>query len=310
MRIATMATGGIGGYLAVKLGLAGHDVACVARGAHLQAVRAAGLRLDTARGPEMFTPAIATDAPGDIGPVDVVIFGVKGNGLETAAAACRPLIGPDTVVVPFLNGVEAADRLQAILPAQNVANGVAYVFTTITAPGVIGQTGKPGMQGRFVFGERDNAPSPRLAALREAIRLAGPEAPDVTDIDADVWTKFVLFSAMSGVTAGARCRIGDIRAHPELMALFENVMRETEAVARARNVALSPDVVDKHLAFIATAPADARASTSVDLEKGAPLETPWLNGAVARLGAEVGVPTPANAAISALLAPYVAGRAG
>ncbi|PWR04677.1 2-dehydropantoate 2-reductase [Meridianimarinicoccus roseus] len=310
MRIATMATGGIGGYLAVRLGQRGHDIACIARGPHLAAIRAAGLRLDTPTGTELFTPAIATDTPAEIGPVDAVIFGVKGGGLEAAAAACRPLIGPDTVVVPFLNGVEAADRLAAILPPQNVANGVAYVFTTITEPGVIGQTGRAGMHGRFVFGERDNRPTDRIAALRTAIRDAGPDAPDVDDIEAEVWTKFVLFSAMSGVTAGARCRIGDIRAHPDLLALFERVMEETEAVGRARGVALPSDVVARHMAFMEGAPADARASTSVDLEKGAPLETPWLNGAVVRLGAEAGVQTPANAAIAALLAPYVAGMSG
>ena len=159
MKIATVATGGIGGFLAVKLGLRGHKVATIARGAHLD--------------------AISTDDPKNVGEVDAVIFGVKGDDLETAAKACLPLVGRQTVVVPFLNGVEASDRLTKIIPQQNVANGMAQVSTTISAPGVITQTGD---FNQFVFAERDNQPSERIAALQRALtsvkssRRASPRA--------------------------------------------------------------------------------------------------------------------------------------
>ncbi len=141
MRIATMATGGIGGFLAVKLGNSGHQLATIARGAHLAAITRNGLTLQAAAGTETMRPWIATDDPSSVGEVDAIIFGVKGDALEDAARACRPMLGPDTVVVPFLNGVEASDRLVGILPERNVANGVARVSTTIAEPGVISQTG-------------------------------------------------------------------------------------------------------------------------------------------------------------------------
>ncbi|QJF52766.1 ketopantoate reductase family protein [Roseobacter ponti] len=305
MRIAMMATGGIGGYLAVRLGLDGHEVATIARGDHLAAIRENGLVLETSQGSETLTPWKATDTPDEVGPVDAIIFGVKGDALETAAEACRPMLGPDTVVVPFLNGVEAAERLAAILPAQNVANGMAAVSTTIAAPGVIRQTGA---FNRFTFAECDSTPSARIDALREAISAAGAEAPVTDDIEREVWTKFVLFSAMSGVTAAARCTVADIAGIPELGRLYRDIMAETAAVARARGVALPDDIVEQLWERVAGMPQQMRASTAIDLEHGRPLEINWVSGAAARLAKKAGIPAPNNAALYALLLPYKDGR--
>ena len=217
MRIATMATGGIGGFLAVKLSNSGHEVATIARNAHLDAIRKNGLRLEGPSGAESAKPWLATDNPADVGEVDAIIFGVKGDHLEDAARACRPMLGSNTVVVPFLNGVEAAHRLLEILPERNVANGMAQISTTIASPGVIRQTGE---FNSFVFAERDSRPSKRIDALRQAINEAGSKAPRTNDIERDVWLKFVLFSAVSGVTAAARCTMEDIVSTPELETLF------------------------------------------------------------------------------------------
>lgn len=305
MRIATMATGGIGGFLAVKLANAGHSVATIARGAHLEAIRQNGLTLDAPSGRETARPEIATDTPQDVGPVDAIIFGVKGDALDAAARACLPMIGPDTVVVPFLNGVEAADRLVSILPEGNVANGVARVSTTIAAPGVIGQTGA--FQS-FTFAERDNRPSKRIDSLRTAINEAGASAPSTDDIDKDLWSKFVLFSAFSGVTAAARCTIHEIRTIPELGALFRGALAETAAVGRALGIALDDDIEKTIWALAQEWPGKTRASTSVDLEKGHPLEIDWVSGAATRLAKKAGVATPINAALYAVLLPHKNGR--
>lgn len=305
MRIAMMATGGIGGYLAVRLGRAGHEVATIARGDHLAAIRKNGLVLETSEGSETLTPWKATDTPEEVGPVDAIIFGVKGDALETAAEGCKPMLGPETVVVPFLNGVEAAERLAAILPAQNVANGTAGVSTTIAAPGVIRQTGA---FNRFTFAERDSAPSARIDALRAAISAAGAEAPETDDIEREVWTKFVLFSAVSGITAAARCTVAEITGTPELGQLYRNVMAETAAVGRARGVALPDDLVEQLWERMAGMPPQLRASTAIDLEHGRPLEINWVSGAAARLAKKAGVPAPNNAALYALLLPYRDGR--
>lgn len=305
MRIATMATGGIGGFLAVKLTQAGHQVATIARGVHLDAIRQKGLTLDGPSGIETVQPWMATSDPAEVGPADAILFGVKGGALEEAARACLPMIGPQTVVVPFLNGVEAAERLLKILPEGNVANGMAQVSTTIAAPGVIKQTGE---FNAFTFAERDSRPSERISALRAAINQAGSSAPETDDIERDVWSKFVLFSALSGVTAAGRCTMGDIMRIPELGALFRTVMAETAAAGRAMGVNLDADIEEKIWARAAKLPPAMRASTAIDLENGLPLEIDWVSGAAARLAAGAGLSAPANAALYAVLLPHKAGR--
>ncbi len=305
MKIATVATGGIGGFLAVKLGLRGHQVATIARGAHLDAISQNGLILEAPNGKFTVHPWIATDDPKTVGEADAVVFGVKGDDLETAAEACLPLLGPQTLVVPFLNGVEAADRLTEIIPHQNVANGMAQVSTTISSPGVITQTGE---FNQFVFAERDSQPSDRIAALQQALADAGVSAPETDDIERDLWSKFVLFSAVSGVTAAGRCTIEDITSTPELGSLFRQVMAETAALGRTLGVSLDNEIEAKTWERAQTLPPTMRASTAIDLENGRPLEIEWVSGAVARLSARAGLQAPINKALYALLLPHKAGR--
>lgn len=306
MRIATMATGGIGGYLAVKLANAGHDVATIARGAHLAAIRENGLTVDGPDGIETARPNIATDTPSEVGPVDAIIFGVKGDALEQAAEACKPMLGRETVVIPFLNGVEAAERLMNILPAENVANGVARVSTTISEPGVIKQTGT---FASFIFAECDSEPSERITALQSAMEDAGVAAPQTDDIDKALWAKFILFSALSGVTAAGRCTIGDIRETPRLKSLFDDALKETAAIGRAMGVSVDDDIDAQIWGAMGNFPSHGRASTAIDVEHGRPLEIEWVSGAAVRLGEKAGVPTPVNAALYALLLPHKEGKA-
>ncbi len=305
MKIATVATGGIGGFLAVKLGLDGHQIATIARGAHLNAISEHGLRLETPEETFAVKPWIATDDTSEVGEVDAIIFGVKGDDLEAAAEACRPMLGRDTVVIPFLNGVEASNRLAGILPAANIANGMAQVSTTISAPGVITQTGD---FNQFVYAERNSQPSERIAALQRALTVAGVSAPETDDIERDLWSKFVLFSAVSGVTAAARCTIADITGTPELGALFQRVMSETATLGRALGVALPADIETRTWDRVQALPPKMRASTAVDLENGRPLEIDWISGAAARLSDEAGLEAPMNKALYAVLLPHKNGR--
>lgn len=301
MRIATMATGGIGGYLAVKLANTGHEVATIARGAHLASIVEKGLILEGPSGTEVAHPWRATDDPTEVGEVDAIIFGVKGDALEAAARACLPMIGPDTVVVPFLNGVEASDRLLEFLPARNVANGTARISTTIASPGVIKQTGA---FGSFIFAERDSSPSERINALRLAITDAGASAPETDDIEREVWSKFVLFAAMSGVTAAGRCTVGEVTTIPQLGALFRDVIAETAAIGRALGISLPQDIEETTWNTVVSVPPMMRASTAIDLEHGRPLEIEWVSGAASRLAEKAGVDAPANNALYAILLPH------
>jgi 2-dehydropantoate 2-reductase len=302
MRIATMATGGIGGLLAARLTAGGHEVAAIARGPHLDAIRSSGLRVRTPSEDLVARPWKVTDNPAEIGPVDAVLFAVKGHALETAARACVPLIGPQTIVIPFLNGIEAADRLAGIVDPGSVGNGVAYVSATISSPGEVTQTTTAAW---FIFAERDSRPSARVDQLRAAFRESGVEARTTQDIDREVWTKFIWFAALSGVTAAGRCRLKDILAYPALTDLFREVARETAILARISGVAVDENVEEKTLALARSLPGELRASTAVDLEAGRPIETHWINGAVARLSEAKGLSAPVNRTITGLLAPYI-----
>ncbi|MGB5214918.1 MAG: 2-dehydropantoate 2-reductase [Anderseniella sp.] len=301
MKIATMATGGIGGFLAVRLSKTGHQVATIARGAHLEAIKEHGLVLDAFDGTHRIKPWIATGDPKEVGEVDAIIFGVKGDTLELAARSCKPMVGANTIVIPFLNGVEASERLTKILAEGNVGNGVAQISTTIAKPGHIRQTGE---FNRFIFAERDSRPSSRIDLLRQAINEAGSSAPPTDDIERDLWSKFVFFSALSGITAAARCTMRDITDNEHLAELFKAIVSETAALGRARNVAL-PDTIEADVWSAAKAmPPVMRASTAIDLENGRPLEIEWISGAVSRLSQAAGLQAPVNRTIYSLLTPY------
>ena len=304
MRIAVIGAGGVGGGFGAALAKAGADVTFLARGAHLAAMRDNGLRVYGDRGETIIRPVQATDDPASIGAVDIVLFCVKLWDIESAGKQIKPLIGPNTAVIPVQNGIDASDRLVPILGASHVMAGTVSISATIEQPALIRQTGE---FMAMTFGERDGSVSPRAESFRDLCQNAGFDVLLSTNIAVPIWEKFVLLTAMSGGTAITRQPIGKLRDDPDIFSLFENVARETEAVGRAHGVALPTDVVETQLATIKSAPPYARASMAVDLSRGNRLELPWLAGKVVELGRRHGVPTPANAAIFAALKPYANG---
>jgi 2-dehydropantoate 2-reductase len=308
MRIAVIGAGGVGGgfgaALARAAGPRGDSVTFVARGAHLAAMREHGLRVEGDRGETLVRPVQATEDPASIGPVDIVLFCVKLWDVETAGEQIKPLIGPDTGVIPLQNGIDAGDRLIPILGASHVMAGTVSISATIAKPGVIRQTGT---FMSMAFGERDGKTSPRAEAFLALCRDAGFDAQLSDNIAVPIWEKFILLTAMSGGTAITRLPIGKLRDDPDVFSLFESVMHETEAVGRAEGVDLPVDAVERQIASIRGVPASGVASMAVDLSRGNRLELPWLAGKVVALGREHGIPTPANAAIFAALKPYVNG---
>jgi len=182
---------------------------------------------------------------------------------------------------------------------------MAQISTTIASPGVIRKTGEFNV---FTFGERDSRPSERIAALQQAINDAGSSAPVTDDIERDIWSKFVLFSAVSGITAAGRCTIGDIVSTPELGVLFRQVVSETAAIGRALGVSLRKDIETRTCAAASALPKNMRASTAIDLENGRPLEIEWISGAAARLAKKAGVNATINEALYTLLLPHKRGN--
>lgn len=307
MNILMLGAGGIGGFLAAKLAPAGYSVSLLARGAHLAAIREAGLKLVMDGTETVVRPDAVSDRLEDLPPADLAVFAVKGQDMEAMIAAYLPHAGPKTLVLPFQNGVDAPDLLAAAFGDARTLIGVARIFSNITAPGVVTHYGGG---SAFTIGDRQGSQtSPEAAKVIEAFRAAGITVPERADVTVDLWQKFLLFNAVSGTTAAARCRFREIRAHPELMEFFRGLVREADAVGRARGVALPADAVEKTLQFWSRLPDEARASTAHDLELGKPLEIDRICGAVARMGRELGVPTPNSAAVAAVLAPYRAGTA-
>jgi len=298
MRIAIMGSGGVGGYVGVRLAAAGEDVTFIARGAHLAAIRERGLRIESALGDLTLSPAAATDDPATVGPVDLVIFAVKLYDTEAAAEAARALIGPATGVVTLQNGVDSVAVLSSVLGAGHVIGGVAHIASTIAAPGLIRHTGT---LARLQVGELEGGHSERVAALSEALDRAGVDHQVSDDIARDIWAKMVFLATFSGLTALTRLPIGPIREDPETRALYEAGLTEALAVAHARGIALPADFVARTLTRTDQLPAAMKSSLLHDLENGRRLELPWLSGAIVRMGAELGIATPIHGFIATAL---------
>jgi 2-dehydropantoate 2-reductase len=304
VRIAIMGAGGVGGYLGGRLAAAGQDVTFIARGAHLAAIREHGLALRSALGDLVIRPAQASDDPAAIGPVDLVIFAVKLYDTEAAAQATRPLLGPDTGVVTFQNGVDSTAVLARVLGPDHVLGGVAQIAAVIAEPGIIQHTGT---MATFAFGELDGSRSERVGALVAALQSASVEHRISADIGRDIWDKMAFLATFAGLTALMRLPIGPIREDAETRAMLRDGLSEALAVARARGVALPDDFVERTLERCDRLPYEMKSSMLQDLERGRRLEVPWLSGALVRLSQELGVPTPTHAFITTALKLHAGG---
>ena len=293
-----MGTGGVGGYFGGRLAQHGEEVSFIARGAHLRAIQENGLIVRSRGGDFRIYPARATEDPAEIGPSDIVMFNVKMWDTEAAGRAVQPLIGQNTAVISFQNGVEAEEILANILGREHVMGGAAYIFSSIAEPGVIAHTSPT---ARLLFGELNGEATPRAEAFRAAAWAAGIDASLSSSITKDLWSKFVFICALSGMCAVSRSPVGRVLGSPATRELFVDAMREVASVGAARGVALDPDIVERQLAGAGSLPADEKPSMLYDLEHGHRLEVTWLNGTVARLGAELGVSTPINRFITAVL---------
>ena len=291
MHIAIYGTGGAGGYFGANLARAGEDVTFIARGEHLRAIRERGLRIETDRGDILIHPARATDDPSQVGPVDAVLVGVKTWQVEDAARAMRPMLGPQTFVVPLQNGVEAAEHLAAVLGPEAVLGGTCGTISRLVGPGHILSIGEANY---IKFGELDNRASERALRLKQAFDRAAVKAEIPSDIQVAIWEKFIFVAPYGGVGAVTRAPAGTIRTLPETRRMLEGCMQEIFAVARARSVALPDNGVARAMALLDSLAPNATTSLQRDLAAGRPSELEAWNGAVVRLGQQARVETPLN----------------
>jgi 2-dehydropantoate 2-reductase len=299
MRIAAMAAGAVGGYFGARMADAGHDVFFIARGAHLAAIEKNGLKIESVHGDLHLPKPNVTDDPAQVGPVDIVLFAVKLWDTEQAAQAARPLMGPDSRLITFQNGVDSLDRVSAVLGADRTVGGATYIATTIAAPGVVKHSSQ---FARMVVGRPDKKPDAKLQAFVDAAKAAKLDIALSADIVRELWQKFIFLTAMAGSTASLRSAIGPIRADPELRGFFRALMEEAFAVGKAKGVALDHAYIDERMTFVMDkVEPGMKASMAHDLERGNRLELDWLAGKVRALGRQYGVATPASDTVYTVL---------
>ena len=300
MRIAVFGAGGVGGYFGGRLAQAGEDVVFIARGDHLKAMLTHGLRVDSVKGDFVLKPVKATDDPAQAGIVDVILVGVKAWQVTNAAEAMRPMVGPETFVLPLQNGLEAPTQLAAVLGDQHVLGGLCGLSTFIVGPGHIRHAGaEPFMR----FGELDNRPSDRVKLLQKVFKRAGVITEIPQDVQVAMWMKFLFITAWSGVGAVTRTPLGVWRSLPETRQMAESALQEIIIVAQARDIALPENAMPTTMNMYDSFPPDITSSMQRDIAEGRPSELDAQIGAVVRFGKEADVATPLHRLIYNSLLP-------
>lgn len=301
MRFAIVGSGAVGGYFGARLARSGQQVTFIARGAHLDAIRARGLEVRSAALGDFVAMAPAEEDPARVGPVDVVIFAVKAYDNESALPLLAPLQGPDTVVLTLQNGVDSVDEVAAAVGEPRVLGGTTYVATALEAPGLIVQTGvhRSIIFGE-VFGDRSRV-SPRVQAIAEVMAPADIQVTTVADGRVPIWDKFVYLVPFAGFTGAARLPIGQLWKLPYCREMYYAAAREIAAIARAEGVVISADRFDTLKDYMDHVPPTTRSSLLIDLELGKRIEVEALQGAAVRRAERLGVPTPIVSTLYAVL---------
>ena len=300
MKILIMGTGGVGGYYGGLLAQQGNNVAFIARGAHLHAIRHEGLKVKSIHGDFIVSPAYAAEDPQEVGIVDLVLFCVKTYNTEEAAKAMQTAVGPQTVVLSLQNGIDATERIGSVVGLEHLIGGATWLSSAVEAPGVITQISQ---FRRIVLGELDGSRSSRIQSIHEVLENAGITAEISENIQRVLWTKFVFIAAVSGVGSLTRLPMGDYRSVPETRNLLSSIMQEVRMLAQAHGVVLDPDVVQKSLAFMDNAAPHIKPSMQLDVETGHRTEIESMIGVIGRKGRLLGVPTPAADFVYASLLP-------
>ena len=303
MRIAVMGAGGVGGCLGALLARASNDVSLLARGPHLDAIKAQGFRLRRG-GDEVVVRPAATDDPTQVGTVNLVLFTVKTHHSDQAVPALRPLVGPDTAVLTLQNGVESHLQLSEFLGPGHVLPGAYWSASSVKSPGVVTCVAE---SPSLSFGEEGGEITERAEAIRDVFQKAGINAELSPDPLQVIWNKFVVLCSIAGITSAAQTRIGEFIREPRGLDLFTAAMREIDSLGRKKGVNLPERLVDQSVEFTKGYP-DFQNSMHADFEAGRPTELEALNGAVVRMGVEEGVPTPVNQFIYAVLTPLKGGQ--
>jgi 2-dehydropantoate 2-reductase len=295
MKVAVMGAGAVGGYFGGLLAKGGADVTFIARGKHLEALKAKGLTVRSVKG-DFSLPVKATDDPREVGPVNLVLFCVKSYDTEAAMRQALPMVGKETVVLSLQNGIDNEEKIASIVGKEKVLAGVAYIGSSVAEPGVILHE----MEGKIAFGEMDGGVSNRVLNLKEFFDRCGLTAEASADIRKALWAKLTWNAPFNAINALVGGLVKAIVENPQTLELAKQVTAEVVAVASASGIPLTVEEVwARNLRFVRRS--GIKSSMLQDLELGRPLEHEALNGIIVKKGAELGIPTPYNFALYALL---------
>lgn len=300
MKIAVVGTGGVGGYFGAQLAQARHEVTFIARGAHLEAIREKGLQVRSVRGDILIHPARATDAPADVGPVDLVVFCTKTYDTASAAAAAKPMVGPGTTVVSLQNGLEAHEHIGRLVGMEHMLAGLTGIIAWVDAPGII-RNDSP--EPWIVIGELDGRFTPRLRAVEGSFQQAGVAIESTAHILEELWRKLLLIAPMAALGSLTRLPVGGYRDVPEARALMLQLRAEIVSVASAEHVLLAQQALDDTLAATDLLPPTTRTSMQLDVAAGRRTELESIIGVICRKGRLAGLATPAADMVYAALKP-------
>ena len=298
MKILVMGSGAVGGYYGAVLHRGGHEVTFVARGEHLDAIRQSGLKVESVTTGDFTIHPPVTDRPDGSWTPDLALFCVKGYDNAEALDLMRPAVREGTSVLTLQNGLGSGDELASAFGQEKVLLGVTYVDAVRKAPGVVVEEGGP---CNIIFGEADGSRSPRAVAVYETMKASGISVELSSDVQVALWSKLIYVCAWSGMICITRASFAEILGTPEAEDLTLRVMREAEAVARAKGVNVDRDLVERMMERFRATDGPSISSMYEDLKRGGRLEVGVLNGAVARLGGELGVETPVNGFIAGCL---------
>ncbi|MBX7150099.1 2-dehydropantoate 2-reductase [bacterium] len=291
MRIAIVGLGGVGGFIGGRLAAtyAGiHDVIFFARGDHAKVIQSSGLKLQTHQGEIIAHPFCVTQKAEEAGPLDLIVCCVKSYDLESAMETLRPCIHDSTVILPLLNGVDAAERLDKIFPRADVLDGCIYIVARLTEPGTIKVSGTTHLMH---FGDRKSNIE-RLKSIELTLKNAGIESHLSKNIHQTMWEKFLFISPIATLTSYLDRCLGEILSKDDDKKLLIGLMMELKAVTDAKLITLSENIIDKHLTKMGTLPYDTTSSMHSDFKKGGRTEIASLTGYVVKMGQEFGVSTP------------------
>jgi 2-dehydropantoate 2-reductase len=291
-RIAIAGIGGVGGYLGGKLaakyaGSPNIEIIFIARGENLNAISSNGLKLITGQGEETAYPSIVTDQPGTLGTVDLIVCCVKSYDLEKSLMLFKNCISDRTIIIPFLNGLDAADNIKKIFPGIHVLEGCAYIMSRLIAPGIVKEAGDP---PQFYFGdgyEKENAE--RICAIFKA---AGINAGAPVDISLMLWEKFLFNSPLATILSCYDLWLGDILKNQGYKETLIALMTELKAVAEAKGIVFPENIIQKFLEKMAALPYESTTSMHTDFKNGKKTELNSITGYVITLGKALNVPTP------------------